>query len=210
MLLLSVFLNCRHFYAVNHFTKVNSLRNNHYFFSLIFVCTRMVSFYHNNFDLLFTQFYLLPNTYLERGALFTAWDSLWPFSALRRWSPFWPSCSGVTPLWAASWAVPKPSRPSLPASLSACGSPTLESQPWRPMVSSTPDSKKTTQFVQFLWFLPSTASRYRCPHHSTLPPYLKCTIGWYNLVSSLVVLVPHSLVPNKLIFVSLYLITVLI
>ena len=119
--------------------------------------------------------------------------SVWPFSALR------PSCSGVTPLWAASWAVPKPSRPSLPASLSACGSPTLESQPWRPMVSSTPDSKKTLNLSNFSDSFHQLPPGDRCPHHSTLPPYLKCTIGWYNLVSLLVVLVPHSLVPNKLI-----------
>merc|ERR1711992_43316 len=83
--------------------------------------------------------------------------------------PSWSSYSGVTPRMAASWADPRPSRLSLPDSLSACGSPTLESPPWRPTVSSSQASK----FKQHLDPKNNPiASNFRCQRNS--PDLLHC------------------------------------
>ena len=72
---------------------------------------------------------------------FSAWDSPWQFSVLRLCSPSSSWCWDATPPWAASWAAPNRSRPSLPASLFSSGASTCSFPPWKPTKSSIPVSK---------------------------------------------------------------------
>jgi len=85
--------------------------------------------------------------------------------------PSWSSCSGVTPRWAASWADPRPSRLSLPDSLSACGSPTLESQPWRPTVSSS-QASKLNGIQKTIQLLPTSGAKETPQIYYTVIPHL--------------------------------------
>ena len=82
--------------------------------------------------------------YMNSDFFSPAWDSPWQSSVLRPWSlsPF--SSPAAAPPSAASWEVPRTSRPLPPASSSSSGSSTSWSPPSRPTKSSSPVSKRTT------------------------------------------------------------------
>merc|ERR1712062_869214 len=72
-------------------------------------------------------------------------------------------CGDVTPQLVASWAVPSPSRPSLPQSLFCSGSSTCSFPLWKPTKSSIPVSKPIqTGFDQLLIFVQNN------PHNQSL------------------------------------------
>ena len=95
---------------------------------------------------------IYPTEILMQLFIFSAWDSLWPFSVLKPSWPLWFWCSDVIPLLVVNLVVPNQSRPLLQLSLSFSGSFMSSSPLLKLMKLSNQDSKLTATHDKMLTY----------------------------------------------------------
>ena len=95
---------------------------------------------------------IYPTEILMQLFIFSAWDSLWPFSVLKPSWPLWFWCSDEILLLAVNLVVPNHSKPFRLESLSFSGSFTSSSRLLKLMKSSNQDSKLTTTHDKMLTY----------------------------------------------------------